>query len=244
MSEFQRRTLSIILIIIGIFALINAILIIHFKIQNIDAITHELYDYLTTIFHLFFIPLGIFLLQKKKFVLNWILALLIISFLLESSSMVHQYLTNPSFKNVLILRLIIPAFYLSLLIWAYKLKKSEYQADENLKVQSSQNIITLKASSLLGVLFFTLPLSLVALWIYATNQKTTHAESVLLFNKLLPTWLEGQFHSTYLAMILCLLAFIASVYGLNLKQSTWRILNNTVLVSSTLLLLWFLFSLM
>jgi len=102
----------------------------------------------------------------------------------------------------------------------------------------------LKILTFVSLVFLAIPLSIYGLWISVSDTGATPTESTAIFNSYFPEFLQGRWDITILSILLGLAAFILSAFCLKLSRKTWRILNFTILIISSLLLLLNVFSMM
>lgn len=101
-----------------------------------------------------------------------------------------------------------------------------------------------KLLTLIGFVCMTVPLIIFGYWLNACSYDLPQPETVKLFNSYFPTYLQGRFDTTLLSVAFCILAILASSFGLKLKGRTWRIVNVIVVIISIIFLCWNLFSMM
>lgn len=89
-----------------------------------------------------------------------------------------------------------------------------------------------------------IPLSIYVLWILIFDLGSTQTERVAIFKDYFPEFLNGRWNKTIISISFCIIAIILSSNNLNLTQKFWRLLNATILIISSLLLLLNFFSIM
>ena len=183
---------------------------------------------------------GIFFLRKKPFSLLLMYAALTISLLY----VVIPLLFFKPFDDFIFV-VIGPIIDLCLFIGVYRIRKYYYDSpNEIIKLFGEYTLSPrfLKLFTFLGLLCISIPISILGLWIYASNTGTDQADRVEIFNNHIPDYLHGS--SNYLNLIFCALAIILSSICLNSSGKSYELLNKIILSLGFLLLLLNLFQLM
>ncbi|WKD86697.1 hypothetical protein KCTC32516_02073 [Polaribacter huanghezhanensis] len=101
-----------------------------------------------------------------------------------------------------------------------------------------------KIFTLLGLISLLIPFSIYGLWIYVIDLGTTQKERVAIFKDYFPDFLNGRWSTTLLSIFFCALSITFSFMSIKSSEKLWKILNNIILISSSLLLLLNLLSMM
>jgi len=95
----------------------------------------------------------------------------------------------------------------------------------------------LKVLTFLGLACLFIPILIIGLWMRAFNLGDNQIDRVAIFNNYFPGFLQGQYSTTYLSLISCLLAIILSSISLKLPGKLWKALNILILIFASLLFL-------
>lgn len=212
-----------------------------------DAIRWVLrFPYITIFANIIYLMAGIFFLMKKSLSLKIMYIALTLSIICRIVPIV--FISSIQFSiNSLIFILIGPFIDISLLIVVYRLAKYYYKSDDELIKLFGEYTLTprlLKFLTFLGLLCFSLPLSIYGLWIHAANLGHNQSERVAIFNSYFPAYLRGRFDTTLLSIAFCILAIIFCIKSMSLSGKLWEITNIIILILSSLLLFLNLFSMM
>lgn len=184
---------------------------------------------------------GVSFLLKKKFSLNLIYIALTISILFI---IIPCFVVKP--YHSLFFVLIRPFIDLNLLIGVFRIRKYYYNSPNKLISLYGKYTLSprlLKLLTLVGLLCFSIPLSIQGLWIYAINTGITQSDSVANFNSNFPDFSHGFLN--YLSLSFCILAIILSSICLNsLISKPYETLHKIIISIGGLLLLLNLFQMM
>ncbi len=208
--------------------------------------------YLGILVYTFYLIAGIFFLLKKTFSLNIIYIALIVSVLFNIIPLIiineslgrgpNDFLFN--YRIDLFSNMLSPALDMALLIGVRVIGKNYYNTPEAIEEAKIFSPKLLKILTFLGLLCFSIPLSLQGLWKYAFNQASNQADRVAIIESYVPEFLHGRYTVTFLGAAFCLLAIILSSVSLKLSGILWKSFNIVILVLSSLLLMLYLFQMM
>ena len=102
----------------------------------------------------------------------------------------------------------------------------------------------LKLQTVLGLLTFSIPLSIYALWIYTINTGSTHLENVALFKNYFPEFLQGRWNTTLISIFFCGLAIFFCRNTLKISNKYWKTVSVLIFFLSCLFLFLNVFSMM
>ena len=259
------KLIGILCIVFGVFAIWDSVSLISIVEMVPLMTTEETFElspkaqslltglgYLGILVYTFYLMAGIFFLLKKTFSLNMMYIALLVSVLFKIIPLIiineslgrglDDFLFN--YRIDLFSNLLSPALDMALLIGIKVIGKNYYKTPEAIQKAKIFTPKLLKILTFLGLLCFSIPLSLQGLWIYAFNQADNRSDSVAIVHSYLPEFLHGRYITTYLALAFCLLAIILSSISLKLSGILWKTLNIIILIISSLLLLLHLFQMM
>ncbi|MDP2176221.1 MAG: hypothetical protein Q8K70_09975 [Bacteroidota bacterium] len=191
---------------------------------------------------------SIFFLLKKSFSLRMIYITLIISILYiviplliinksDPSGFLFDYRLN--FSNLLS-----PAIDIALLFGIVIISKNYYKKPDEFIESKILTPFRLKILTFIGLLCFSIPLSIFILWQYAYNMGDNQFNRVEIFKSYFPNFLQERYDTAYLSLAFCLLSIILSSLSLKLSGYLWKTLNIIILVLAILLMLLNLFQMM
>jgi hypothetical protein len=143
---------------------------------------------------------------------------------------------------------ILPGLFIdiALLIFVYRIRKFYFDSpDEIVKTfgDYSPKPGLLKIFTFIGLICFSVSLSILGLWIHAFNIGKNQGDPVAIFKSYFPGFLQSGYNTSYLSLFLCILAIIFTSLGLKSHGFLWKV-NMIILVLSSLLFLLNLFQLM
>ena len=101
-----------------------------------------------------------------------------------------------------------------------------------------------KILSFFAWIFFLIPASILALWMYAFNQGSTQAERLVVFHAYLPELLHPYNASSVLSLVCCALAVVFSAISNSAASGVRRVSNVLVMLLASLLFMLNLFGMM
>jgi len=190
---------------------------------------------------------GILFLVKKSYSIKFIYSALVISIVYEIVPLLilSDYPPNPYFYYEFnVSSLIGPFIDVALIVAVIRVSKKYFMPVEENSMRRTLTLQKLRVYSLLGVLCLSIPISLIALWIYAANSATTFEGSVALFRSYIPTFLHGYGNTPLFSVVFCIAAIILSSVCIQTTVKLWKVVNIVVLTLSILSLLLNIFQMM
>jgi uncharacterized membrane protein len=214
------------------------------KVQSLVTIL----GYVGILVYVLYLVAGVFFLIKKTFSLNMIYIALISSILFvfiplviinkgDSSGYLFDYRLSLS-------NLLSPALDIALLIGVSIISKNYYKKPDELVESKILTLACLKFLTFLGLLCFSIPISIFGLWLYVSNLANNQFDRVTILRSYFPYFLRGRYDTAYISLAFCLLAIILSSISLKLTGYLWKTLNIFILVFGCLLMLLNLFQMM
>ncbi len=247
------KLIGILCIVFGVYRLVSGVLgllLLQMAETSPAVLEPKSLLYIEIFVNIAYIMGGIFFLMKKSFSLNLMYFALTIKIMYGIISLLFIKFTDFPILNIAI-ELVKPLFNAVLLIGVIKLSKYYFKSPEELAELSEKkkrrDIFTpqlLKILSFAGIVFLFVPLSINILWIYSSNLGTTHEESVTIFKRFFPKFLQGGFVITYLSLAFCIIGVVFAIICLKLRGKLWITMNILVLVVCSLMLLSNLWSLL
>ncbi|MBK8968924.1 MAG: hypothetical protein IPM36_20070 [Lewinellaceae bacterium] len=190
---------------------------------------------------------GVFFLQKASFSLRLIYTVLILSIVSGIAPWMVVSWQNGSFFKFNLFVLIGPIIDVLLLVGVYRIR-NYYWTEPNHVVYvvgaAARTPQQLGIISLVGLVFFLIPLSIFSWWVHVAGLGKPHMEAVELYHSYLPEFLRTRYSTGYLSLACCLAGILSSSIGLKLSGVGWKILNIAVMAGCIVLLLLNSFSLM
>ena len=110
----------------------------------------------------------------------------------------------------------------------------------------SLNHTQLKLLTFVSFICLLIPSSILGLWIYVCTQNvgTPQPEIVAIFKDYFPNFLHGRWDTTLLNMIFCVSSIVFSGISMKLTGKLWKVINTIIVIISSIMLFFNLWSMM